>query len=273
MDYFVTRQRIAFMAIGVSAIQLMILIIQLMLCGVATVDVNWMIGPYPDAFSEWGGKNVYLMLNDQQYWRIISPVALHVGVLHLLANVFCQLETCAFFEREWGSCRWIILYLISGLGAVAASSVAAPDSISVVSSGALMGLYGAKLSQILGWSMFELQNEAYYESVRLDQLSGVMCSLAVTTSLSYCSYIDWAGQVGGLGAGFLGGMFIFSRPLRSMCAKFFWGFTGWLGLLGGGAALGYLLWFETNPDEDLADVCSYFRNLYPEGYECECVWN
>ena len=50
-----------------------ILLIQLILCGVAPVDVNPMVGPFPDAFSEWGGKNAYLLLEGQQYWRIITP--------------------------------------------------------------------------------------------------------------------------------------------------------------------------------------------------------
>ena len=274
-DFYVTKQKVAVVCIIVSALQLAILLIQLILCGVATVEVNPLIGPYPDAFSEWGGKNVYLMLVEKQYFRIITPIFLHVGVLHLLINVFCQLETCAFFEREWGSFRWTILYLISGVGAVATSSVASPNDISVCSSGALMGMFGAKLAQIIGWNCFTLRSQLYYESVHLDQLSGVMCSATLVSILSFFTYIDWSSHMGGLAAGFLGGMFIFCRPIESACVRVLWGSTGLIGLLGMFLAEGYLLLYEIYPnlDEELANACAYFRNLYPEGYECDCKWS
>jgi membrane associated rhomboid family serine protease len=269
----VSKQTVAFSCIIVSALQLMVLLIQLILCGVASVDVNPMIGPFPDAFSEWGGKNAYLMLDGKQYWRIITPVLLHVGVLHLLTNVFCQLETCAFFEREWGSSRWITLYLISGVGSVGASCVFDPDVIGVNSSGALMGLMGAKLAQIIGWTMFDLHNNAYYDLARLDQLGGIMCSTALICILAFFTYIDFSGHIGGLAAGFLGGMFVFCKPIENICIRVLWGATGLFGLMAGAVWIGYTLLYETEPDPDLADACGYFRNLFPEGYDCECIWN
>ena len=272
-EYSLSKQKIAFVCIGVSAIQFMILLIQMILCGVASVDVNPMIGPFPDAFSEWGGKNAYLMLDGKQYWRALSPVFLHVGVLHLLTNVFCQLETCAFFEREWGSGRWLFLYIVSGLGCVLTSCVVNPDIIGVCSSGAIMGLFGAKFAQIVAWTSFDLQNNGYYDMVRLDQLGGLMCSTALISILAFFTYIDFSGHMGGLVSGFLGGMFIFSRPIESTLTRVLWGSAGLIGLLSGGGLLGYLLYNDTFPDPDLADPCGYFRNLFPEGYDCDCVWN
>jgi membrane associated rhomboid family serine protease len=272
-EFVVVKQRIAYLCIVVSALQLALLLTQLILCGVASVEINPMIGPFPDAFSEWGGKNAYLMLEDKQYFRIITPVFLHVGVLHLLVNAFCQLETCAFFEREWGSGRWLILYIISGIGCVGTSSVVNPDLIGVCSSGALMGLFGAKIAHVITWTAFDLHDNTYYDTVHLDQLSGVMCSTAIVSILSFFTYIDWSGHMGGFVAGFLGGMFIFSRPIASTCIRVLWGSIGLFGLLGGSSLIGYLLITETFPDEDLSDACSYFRNLYPEGYDCECAWD
>jgi membrane associated rhomboid family serine protease len=266
------KQKTAYACMVLSAVQLGILVIQMLLCGVASVDINPMIGPYPDAFSEWGGKNAYLMLEGEQYFRIITPVLLHVGLLHLLVNAFVQLETCAYFEKEWGSGELIILYLISGVGSVATCCVTSPDIISVSSSGALMGLFGAKFAQVLGWTCFDVHSDKY-DAIHLDQLGGVMCSTALISILGCFTYIDWAGHMGGLGAGFLGGMLLFCKPIENTCVRILWGGTGLLGLVGGAAALGYLMEFELNPDEDLADACSYFRSLYPEGYDCECAWN
>ncbi|CAJ1958368.1 unnamed protein product [Cylindrotheca closterium] len=272
-EVVVVKQRIAYLCIAISALQLTLLLSQLILCGVAPVDVNPMIGPFPDAFSEWGGKNSYLLIERNQYFRLLTPAFLHVGILHLLVNAFCQLETCAYFEREWGSTKWLVLYIISSLGCVATSSAVNPDSIGVCSSGALMGLFGAKIAHVITWTAFDLKNNAYYDTVHLDQLSGVMCSMAVISLVSSFTYIDFSGHVGGLLAGFMGGMLLFAREIASPFIRMLWGSIGLFGLVGGSIVLGNVLFNETFPDEDLADACSYFRNLFPEGYTCECAWN
>jgi membrane associated rhomboid family serine protease len=268
----VYKQRIAGASIAVSAIQLALLFIQLIVCGIATLEVNPMIGPFPDAFSEWGGKNAYLLLDKHQYFRLITPVFLHVGVLHFAANAFCQLEACALFEREWGSCRWLTAYIISGVGAVAASCVINPDEIGVSSSGAIMGLYGAKISQVVAYNFCRVHSEHYKDISRFDQMGGVFCSASVVFLLSLVTYIDLSANVGGFVSGFLAGMLLFCRGIASRCTRFIWAVIGFGGLVAGGITLMYLLWVETYPDAELEDACEYFRHLYPEGYSCECKW-
>lgn len=270
--YIVYKQKVAGMSIFVSALQLALLFIQLILCGVASLDVNPMIGPFPDAFSEWGGKNAYLLLDGHQYFRLVTPIFLHVGVIHMLVNAFCQLETCAIFEREWGSTKWIIAYLVSGTGAVATSCVVSPDEIGVSSSGALMGLFGAKVAQLVTYTSFELHNKSYMFYVGLDQMGGVLCSAAVIFLLSLVTYIDISGHVGGFLSGYLVGIILFCKAIASTCTRLCWALVGLTGLIGGSFGLGYLLYVETYPDNELGDACQYFRNLYPEGYDCECQW-
>ena len=264
------KQNIAGCSILVSALQLALLLIQLILCGFAPLAVNPLIGPFPDAFSEWGGKNAYLLLDDHQYFRLLTPILLHVGVLHLVVNAFCQLETCALFEREWGSGKWLISYLTSGLGAVATSCAVNPDQIGVSSSGALMGLFGSKIAQIVTYTSFELDNNLYVRSIGMDQLGSILCSIAVLFLLSLVSYIDLSGHVGGFLTGYLVGIILFCEAIESSCTRFFWLLLGFSGLIGGAIGLSYFLWVETYPDNELEDSCQYFRNLYPEGYDCEC---
>jgi membrane associated rhomboid family serine protease len=267
----ILKQRVAYLCIAVSAIQMGLLIIQLCLCGLASLSINPMIGPFPDAFSEWGGKNVYLMLEGKQYFRIITPIFLHVGVIHLLINAYCQLETCAYFEREWGSGRWLTVYLISGIGSVLTSSALEPDLIGVCSSGALMGMFGAKIVQVITWSMFELKSSLLEESARFDHLGGVLCSAAMVSMLSFFTYIDWSGHLGGLFAGFLAGMTLFAKPIASRTKRAIWGGSGILGMVVGSGFMIRVL-SQIEPDEELGDACQYFRSLYPDGYVCECVW-
>ena len=270
-DFYRVKQSFGYISIALTAFQLFVLIMQLTLCGIAPLDVNHMVGPYPDTFSEWGGKNAYLVVVKLELYRLITPALLHVGVLHLLLNAYVQLDTCAFFEREWGSCKWLWLYVLSEVGCILVSCVANPDTIAVGSSGALMGLFGAKIAHVATHTFFEVVSSAG-DSIHLEQLSGVLCSLAMILSVSFFTYIDWSGHMGGLGVGFFAGMLAFSTPIRNPFSRFLWRMWGSTGLFGGLGTAAYVLWTQITPDADLANACDYFRNLYFEGYDCKCLF-
>ena len=267
-----SHQRCAVLTVVVLTVQLTILLIQLCLCGMAPLEVNPVIGPYPDAFSEWGAKNAYLMIEERQYFRLITPAFLHVGLLHFVLNALCTLRSAAIFEQEWGSFGWLTAYLLSTIGAVASSSVIDPNSIGVASSGALMGLFGAKVAQFIAYSCFELHSELYLDAAR-SHVSAVLCNMIIVFLLCFVTYIDISGHAGGFLAGLFTGMFLFCSAIKSIGLRFLWSLTGFLGLVSGGAGLAYYLLVETQADEELGDACQYFRNLYVEGYDCECKWS
>jgi rhomboid protease GluP len=267
----VVKQQVAWGCIVLSALQFAILTTQVLLCGVAALSINPTIGPYPDAFSEWGGKNAYLLVEGQQYFRYITPVFLHVGYLHLLVNVFFQLETCAYLEREWGFFQWISIYLISGFGSCLAASAIEPNTIGVCSSGALMGLFGARISQAVLWTVFETEADYIGQgSIMFERLGSIVCSAAVLFCLTFLTYIDWAGHLGGLCTGFLVGFIVFAHAIEEKETKKTMKLFGFSGLLLGGIILWAILFHYAYYDEELADACNYFRNLYTEGYSCEC---
>jgi membrane associated rhomboid family serine protease len=108
-----------------------------------------MLGPYPDALSECGGKNAPMIVEDGQWWRLFTPIMLHAGIIHLAGNIAVQLEMGIFFEKEWGSIRWLIIYLGSGFGSSILSVIFMPQAVSVGSSKAVMGLFGAKLAELI----------------------------------------------------------------------------------------------------------------------------
>ncbi|KAI2502746.1 Rhomboid-like protein [Fragilaria crotonensis] len=267
-DYHRTKQSFAYLSIVLSALQLLILALQLSLCGVAPLDVNPFVGSYPDTLSEWGGKNPTLLKNGE-WWRVITPAFLNVGVLQLLVNAAVQLETCAYFEREWGSTRYLWIYVISVVGSQIVSCSANPDTVGVGSSAAIMGLFGAKLAEVVTQVCFEFtRGEA--ESIRLEQLSSVLCSLSVVMGLSFFTYIDWSAHMGGMGTGFLVGVICFARPIRNRLSRTLWRLLGII-LLFSGLPLAFYIFVElVEPDPELANTCEYFRNLYAEGYDCSC---
>ena len=271
-SFFVkARQPPVFCVIAVTSIQLLLLMLQLAMCGIATIDINPTIGPFPDAFSEWGGKNPYLTLHNNQWWRLITPAFLHVGVAHLMVNMYCQVNACTMFEREWGSSKWLFLYLASEIGCSAFSNLFDPDSIAVGSTGALMGLFAAKLSQVVTFSLFETKSQ-HGDAIQLHQLSSILCGLTLASLMGALTYIDFSGNLGGLVSGFFAGIYVFSSCIEGCCGRFWWMLIGLSGLVASFAVPIYFF-ISVEPDERLSEICEYFRSFHPEGYECGCLWN
>jgi membrane associated rhomboid family serine protease len=271
-SFFRVNGPVAVFTMGVTAIQLLILMLQLAMCGVAPLDVNPMIGPFPDAFSQWGGKNPYLLLQENEWWRLVTPAFLHVGIVHLAVNIYSQWNAASMFERDWGGASWLFIYVSSEIGCSTFSNLLDPDTVAVGSTGALMGLFAAKLAQVFTFSFFETKSQ-YGDAIRFDQLTPILLGLTLSSLLGALTYIDFSGNLGGLVAGFFAGMTVFSGCIRGCCLGFFWRLLGLLGLAATYAVSMYYLLDSVEPDEQLADVCEYFRRFFPEGYECGCLWN
>jgi membrane associated rhomboid family serine protease len=189
-EIYIVKQRYGYLSIIFSLGQTIVLITMMSSCGVAPLNINPMVGPYPDALSEWGGKNAVNILDDGEWWRLLTPIMLHAGIIHLLCNVAVQLETGAFFEREWGSGPWLIIYLVSGVGSSVLSVIIMPNAVSVGSSGSVMGLFGGKLAEILcrHCESDKTEQAKIGHQVRKEQCAGVSCSVVVVLLFSFIPY-------------------------------------------------------------------------------------
>jgi len=143
------KQNYAPFSTAFCVVQCIILPVMIWQCGIAPININPMIGPYPDALNYWGAKNAVLIIEDGEGWRLFTPIFLHAGLIHLAGNVMVQIDAGNTWEKEWGSLVWMIIYIGSAFGSSVFSTCFMPDNISVGSSGAVMGLFGAKFSEIL----------------------------------------------------------------------------------------------------------------------------
>lgn len=270
-EVYVVKQKHGYLSILFSATQTIILVVMMVQCGVAPMSMNPMFGPYPDALSYWGGKNSYLILEEGEDWRLMTPIMLHAGVIHLLGNVAVQLETGAFFEREWGSLVWLIIYLTSAIGSSVLSMIFMPQSVSVGSSGSVMGLFGAKLAEVACKYCEKLKTRDQHvaHKVRMEMFGGVFCSVVVVMLFSFIPFVDWAAHLGGLISGFVVGMVLFAFSLRSKLSMFFWGVFGILSCVIFYAMSLEYMYNEVEPVEELSDVCEYYRQYFDD-YECNC---
>jgi membrane associated rhomboid family serine protease len=193
LEIYIVHQRYAYFSILFAVVQTGVLLVMIIQCGVAPLYLNPMIGPYPDALSYWGGKNAVDILELGEWWRLITPIFLHAGVIHLIGNIAVQLDTGAFFEREWGSRIWLAIYLSSAVGSSILSCIFMPNSISVGSSGAVMGLFGGKLAEVVCrfTEPCMTKQERIGHKVRQEQLGVVLCSVAIVMLFSFIPFGKW----------------------------------------------------------------------------------
>ena len=208
-DVYTLKLKRGYLSIFVSILQTIMLVTMMVRCKVAPLRMNPMLGPYPDALSYWGGKNVYLMVHDYEWWRLVTPIFLHAGVFHLICNLVVQLYQCALFEREWGSWIWLIIYFSSAVGSTTVSVLILPNAISVGSSGALCGLLGGKLAEII-CRIWESSKSREEYKLRKSQFLGTILSVIFIVATIFIPYVDYAAHLGGLFSGLFVGLLIFS---------------------------------------------------------------
>jgi membrane associated rhomboid family serine protease/Flp pilus assembly protein TadD len=78
-----------------------------------------------------------------EWWRLLSSVFVHIGVVHLLLNMWCLWSLGRLAERMFGNWTFLAIYLLSGLGGSLASMLWNPSIVSAGASGAVFGVAGS----------------------------------------------------------------------------------------------------------------------------------
>lgn len=97
---------------------------------------------------EWGA-NRRSETTSGEWWRLISSMFLHGGVMHLLLNIYGLVMAAIFVEPIFGRAKYFLLYFTSGICGSLSSIYWYENTTSVGASGAIFGLYGAILGLLL----------------------------------------------------------------------------------------------------------------------------
>ncbi|GLY04970.1 rhomboid family intramembrane serine protease [Actinoplanes sp. NBRC 101535] len=123
-----------------------------------------------------------------EWWRLITGMFLHYGVLHLLLNMMLVVQLGRYLEAQLGPLRFAALYLLAGLGGnVAAYVFQAPNQPSAGASTATFGLVIA---------MIVVNRRLLRDTSSLMPL--LIINLIITFTIPNISI---AGHLGGLAAG------------------------------------------------------------------------
>jgi membrane associated rhomboid family serine protease len=78
-----------------------------------------------------------------EYYRLLTSMFLHYGILHLALNMWALWVLGRELEARLGPVRFTVLYLMSGLGGSVACYIFAPWAQAAGASGAIYGLFAA----------------------------------------------------------------------------------------------------------------------------------
>lgn len=150
-----------------------------------------------------------------EYWRLLTSMFLHFGLLHLLLNMYALFSIGPALELAFGRARYLALYLVAGLAGSVAVYLFAGDTLTAGASGAIFGLFGA---------MVPLLRRMRQSLVAIVPV--VLINLGITFAIPGISI---AGHLGGLAAGLILGT-VLSHGAHSRRAIL-------LGFAGAGGAL------------------------------------
>jgi membrane associated rhomboid family serine protease len=133
-----------------------------------------------------------------QWWRFITPIFLHAGIIHIAANLFFQIRVGFQMERDFGSLRIFIIYTLCGIAGFMFGAEYSIQTPSVGCSGSLYGLIACLLLDlILNW---KLLIKPWKELMKM--LFVVIISLGV----GFLPFVDNFAHVGGFFTGIISGL-------------------------------------------------------------------
>ncbi|KAG2681260.1 hypothetical protein I3760_11G136100 [Carya illinoinensis] len=165
---------------------------------------NPLFGPSSSTLDKLGALEWYKVVYQHQGWRLLSCIWLHAGVIHLVANMLSLVFIGIRLEQQFGFMRVGMLYLLSGFGGSILSSLFIQNNISVGASGALFGLLGAMLSELItNWTVYSKKAAALFTLIFI---------IAINLAVGILPHVDNFAHIGGFLTGFLLGFVLLPQP-------------------------------------------------------------
>ncbi len=143
------------------------------------------------------------LLRSGEWFRLITPAFVHIGLLHLIMNSYVLWTIGPLVERLYGMSSFLGIYLLSAAGGSLASFInhsLKHDAVgaSAGASGAIFGLFG-----VIAVFSFRYRDELpprFLQALK----SGVMPAIAINLLIGFSlKYVDNAAHIGGLLTGAL----------------------------------------------------------------------
>lgn len=146
-----------------------------------------------------GASNPFAIQIQHEWYRVITAMFLHGGLIHIGFNMMVLLDVGPILEELYGSARYLFVYILTGAVGFALSMFFHP---AIGASGALLGLIGVMIA------LTTKRSGAAMKEMRSRLMSWVI-SIFV---LGYFIGADNVAHFGGLASGFILGKLLADRP-------------------------------------------------------------
>ncbi|EIQ82801.1 hypothetical protein ScFU53_12350 [Streptococcus canis] len=163
------------------------------------------------AVYQFGGMlGLVVKVMPNQLWRLVTPIFIHIGWGHFFVNALTLYFVGRMAEEIWGSRRFLLLYVFSGIMGNAFTMWLTPDTVAAGASTSLFGLFAAIM--VLG---------AFGNNQALRELGKSYQTLIVVNLLLnvFMPNVSMAGHVGGIIGGALLGFGLSNRLQKLTLGK------------------------------------------------------
>ena len=145
------------------------------------------------------GANLDVLVKNGEYYRLFTSIFLHIGIMHLLCNMYSLYIIGREVESLFGKVKYIIIFILSGIFGSILSMAFSHNVISAGASGAIFGLLGALL-------YFGMYYRTYLGEALVRSIIPILIINLVIGFLS--PGIDMAAHIGGFVGGILVSMMV-----------------------------------------------------------------
>ena len=194
----------------------------------------WISFPEPVLYT-FGAKTNYLIGYKHEWWRLVTPMFIHVNLIHLLMNMYGLWVIGPWVEKLYGSARFVVFWVATGIAGVLASYLTVipgshpglvtsfliknHDGPSVGASGALFGLIGVLF--VFGVKYRRELPEGFKRAFGTGMLPVILLNLGI--GFLGRGFIDNAAHMGGLLSGAaLAAVVSYKRPSQSAGVTIAW---------------------------------------------------
>ena len=142
----------------------------------ATVVISGVHALFPQGqdLVNWGANYLPATLNGQP-WRLLTSTFLHIGVLHLVFNMYALLFIGVLLEPILGKNRFLAAYLVSGIVSSIVSLQWNQVLISAGASGAIFGMYGVFLALLISNFLHKSVRKAFLTCILVFMGYNLIC--------------------------------------------------------------------------------------------------
>lgn len=184
---------------------------------VEPLRVNPLLGPKPGVLLLLGALQMREIVQTGTWYRLVTSVFLHGGVLHLAINLVVLGLLGRAVERNHGLVETASIFFISAIGGNIISCLMQPGYILVGSSGGIFGLIGICVADIvLNWKILFLVFRNYDGSaagyvVRCLAIFWLGLDLVLNSAVGFTPFVDNFAHLGGLTYGFFISLTVLQR--------------------------------------------------------------